>query len=122
MTVLHWVTRWVIRLSFIQSVAFDVLSTQPPLLGCVSHCQLPLSPRALYPLHSLLSSMPVQSAFTFVIIGGAFCAASALIGGLNYLYEGKRQRTIGNDHWRHHLQQRDWALEYVLKEKKEKGM
>jgi NADH-ubiquinone oxidoreductase MWFE subunit len=66
--------------------------------------------------------MPVQSAFTFVIIGGAFCAASALIGGLNYLYEGKRQRTIGNDHWRHHLQQRDWALEYVLKEKKEKGI
>ena len=66
--------------------------------------------------------MPVQSAFTFVIIGGAFCAASALIGGLNYLYEGKRQRSIANDHWRHHLQQRDLALQYVLKEPREKGI
>jgi len=58
--------------------------------------------------------MPVQSAFTFVIIGGAFCAAGALIGSLNYLYEGKFRRTIGDDHWRHHLRQRDGALRYVL--------
>jgi hypothetical protein len=76
----------------------------------------------LFSRRLILIGMPVQSAFTFLIIGGAFCAASALIGGLNYLYEGKRQRSIGNDHWRHHLQQRDWALEHVLKEKREKGI
>lgn len=59
--------------------------------------------------------MPVQSAFTFVIIGGAFMTAAGLIGGLNWLYEGKRRRAVANDHWRHHLQQRDLALKYVLK-------
>jgi hypothetical protein len=66
--------------------------------------------------------MPVQSAFTFLIIGGAFCAAGGLIGALNYLYEGKRKRSIANDHWRHHLEQRDLALQYVLKEPREKGI
>lgn len=58
--------------------------------------------------------MPVQSAFTMLIIGGAFAAAGGLIGSLNYLYEGKFRRSIANDHWRHHLQQRDNALKYVL--------
>jgi hypothetical protein len=77
---------------------------------------------ALLRLCRYVPAMPVQSAFTYLIIGGTFCAASALIGGLNYLYEGKRQRTIGNDHWRHHLQERDLALEYVLKVKREKGI
>jgi hypothetical protein len=59
--------------------------------------------------------MPVQSSFHLVIISGMFAAAGALIGGANYLYEGKRQRPVCNDHWRHHLQQRDLALKYVLK-------
>jgi hypothetical protein len=54
--------------------------------------------------------MPVQSAFTLLIIGGAFAAASGLIGSLNYLYEGKRRRSIANDHWRHRLEQRDLAI------------
>jgi hypothetical protein len=58
--------------------------------------------------------MPVQSAFTLLIIGGAFAAAGGLIGSLNYLYEGKRRRSIGKDHWRHHMEQRDFALRTVL--------
>jgi hypothetical protein len=40
--------------------------------------------------------MPFQSAFTFFIIGGAFATTGALIGSLNWLYEGKRKRSIGN--------------------------
>ena len=59
--------------------------------------------------------MPVQSAFTLLIIGGAFSAAGALIGGLNYLYEGKMRRSIANDHWRHHIEQRDAAIKSVYK-------
>lgn len=51
--------------------------------------------------------MPVQSAFTLLIIGGAFAAAGALIGGANYLYEGKRRRDTGVDNWDHRLKQRD---------------
>jgi len=58
--------------------------------------------------------MPVQSAFTLLIVGGAFAAAGALIGSLNYLYEGKRRRSIANDHWRHHIEQRDAALRSIF--------
>ena len=59
--------------------------------------------------------MPVQSAFTFLIIGGAFAATGALLGTLNWIYEGKRKRSIQQDHWRFHLEQRDKALKQLLK-------
>lgn len=71
------------------------------------------------PLSFYITTMPVQSAFTFLIIGGAFSAAAGLIGAINYAYTGHAKRAIANDHWKHHLQQRDWALKYVLKEKEE---
>ena len=58
--------------------------------------------------------MPFQSTFTLFIIGGAFAATGALLGSLNYLYEGKRQRSIGNDHFAHHLEQRDMAIKKVF--------
>ena len=61
--------------------------------------------------------MPVQSAFTLLIIGGAFAAAGGLIGTINYLYEGKRRRSIGNDHWSHRLEQRDLAIKYASQAK-----
>lgn len=59
--------------------------------------------------------MPLQSAFTLFIISGAFCAAGALIGSLNYLQYGQRKRSIGMDHFTHHLQQRDLAIRSVYK-------
>lgn len=62
--------------------------------------------------------MPVQSAFTLLIIGGAFAAAAGLIGAANYVYEGKRRRSIGDDHFTHYLQQRDYALQEAFRAKK----
>jgi hypothetical protein len=59
--------------------------------------------------------MPLQSAFTLLIIGGAFSAAGALIGSLNWLQEGSRKRLIGKDHFSHHLKQRDLAIKSVFK-------
>ena len=59
--------------------------------------------------------MPYQSVATLFIIGGAFGAAGGLVGLVNYVYTGKRKRETGNDHWTHHLRQRDMAIEYVLK-------
>lgn len=66
--------------------------------------------------------MPVQSAFTLLIIGGAFSAAAGLIGSINYLSRGSARRPIANDHWRHHLQERDRALHSVLKVPRENGI
>lgn len=60
--------------------------------------------------------MPVQSAFTLLIIGGAFSAAGGLIGGLNWLYEGKQKRTVAQTHFGHHLEERDRALKALLKD------
>ena len=57
--------------------------------------------------------MPVQSAFTYLIIGGAFATTGALLGGLNYLLEGKRQRSIQRDYWSFNLEQRDLALKKI---------
>ena len=58
--------------------------------------------------------MPFQSAFTLFIIGGAFAAAGTLIGGLNYLQEGKRKRDIAQTHFGHHLKERDAAIRHVF--------
>ena len=60
--------------------------------------------------------MPVQSAFTLVIITGAFSLAGGLIGGLNYLQEGKKKRSTAQTHFGHHLEQRDKALKIVFKD------
>jgi hypothetical protein len=60
--------------------------------------------------------MVYQSTFTLFIVGGAFCAASGLVGSLNWLYEGKRKRSIETDHWQHHLQNRDQAIKDFLKQ------
>jgi len=57
--------------------------------------------------------MPFQSAFTLGIIGGCFCAIGGLLGGLNYLYEGKRERAIMQDYFSHRLDQRDKAIKQV---------
>ena len=59
--------------------------------------------------------MPLQSSFTLFIIAGAFSAAGALIGSLNWLQEGKRKRIIAKDHFTHHLIQRDLAIRSVYK-------
>lgn len=59
--------------------------------------------------------MPVQSAFTYAIIAGAFSATGGLLMGLNYLYEGKRHRSIQQDYWRFNLEQRDKELKKFLK-------
>jgi hypothetical protein len=64
--------------------------------------------------------MPYQSTFTLFIIGGAFCAASGLIGSLNWLHEGKRTRSIEKDHWRHHIENRDLAIKAFLKQQSNK--
>jgi hypothetical protein len=60
--------------------------------------------------------MPYQSTFTLFIIGGAFVSASGLIGSLNWLYEGKRKRSIEKDHWRNYLENRDNAIKKFHKE------
>ena len=62
--------------------------------------------------------MPYQSAFTLLIIGGAFMTTGALIGSINWLYEGKRKRTIEADFWIHDMENRDYAIKYLLKEGK----
>jgi hypothetical protein len=60
--------------------------------------------------------MPYQSSFTLFIIGGAFVTTAGLYGSLNWLYEGKRKRSIEKDHWRHHLENRDQAIKAFLKQ------
>jgi hypothetical protein len=62
--------------------------------------------------------MPLQSVFTLFIVAGAFTTTGALIGSLNWLYKGKRKRAIANDHFAHHLQQRDWAIQSIYKDAK----
>ena len=59
--------------------------------------------------------MPVQSAFTYLIIGGAFTATGSLLLALNYLYEGKSRRSIQRDYWKFNLEQRDKELKEILK-------
>jgi hypothetical protein len=57
--------------------------------------------------------MPFQSAFTYLIISGAFMTVGALIGGANWLYEGKRKRSIGLDDFSHRLESRDRMINQV---------
>jgi hypothetical protein len=54
--------------------------------------------------------MPVQSAFTLLIIGGAIAAS-----------EGKRRRSTGLDDWSFQLEERDRLLEAALKKEKKLG-
>ena len=62
--------------------------------------------------------MPYQSAFTLLIIGGAFSAAACLIGGLNYVAEGKTRRSLhSSDYWAHQMEQRDAVVKKLLSEK-----
>lgn len=58
--------------------------------------------------------MPFQSVFTLFIIAGAFTTTGALIGSLNWLYEGKRKRSFALDHFAHRLEQRDMAIKKVF--------
>jgi hypothetical protein len=58
--------------------------------------------------------MPVQAAFTLLIIGGAFTTVGGLLGSLNWLQTGKRKRSVAASHWGHHLEQRDLALHKFL--------
>lgn len=58
--------------------------------------------------------MPVQSAFTLLIIGGAFSATGGLLMALNWLETGSRKRPVAQSHWSYHLQQRDLALKQQM--------
>lgn len=58
--------------------------------------------------------MPFQSVFTLGIIAGAFCTAGGLLRGLNYLYEGKAERAVGQDYFSHRLASRDQAIKQVF--------
>jgi|UPI000581A754 hypothetical protein len=60
--------------------------------------------------------MPLQAAFTLFIIGGAFCTTGALIGGANWLYEGRRRRMVEVDVWTHTASQRDMLIDRMRKE------
>ena len=62
--------------------------------------------------------MPFQSVFTLFIIGGAFMTTGALIGGANYLLEGKRKRSICQDAFSHRLESRDRVINQVWGYKK----
>ena len=62
--------------------------------------------------------MPYQSAFTLLIIGGAFMTAGALIGTINWAYEGKRKRSFAQDQWQYHMEQRDLMLKRYAKDAK----
>jgi hypothetical protein len=57
---------------------------------------------------------PFQATFTLFIIGGAFTATGFLLGRINYLYEGKRERDLfHNSYFDHRLDQRNRALKKV---------
>jgi hypothetical protein len=64
--------------------------------------------------------MPVQSAFTLLIIGGAFAVASGLIGSVHYMYTGKRRQSIGEDAWSYHMRQRDMIIKSMRDAKDKK--
>ena len=59
--------------------------------------------------------MPVQSAFTYLIIAGAFSTTGGLLMALNYLHEGKARRSVQRDYWKFNLEQRDKELKQFLK-------
>jgi hypothetical protein len=66
---------------------------------------------------------PFQATFTLFIIGGAFSAAGLLIGGINYLYEGKKERDMFQDsHFDHRLDQRNRAIKQVYYGGKKENM
>lgn len=54
--------------------------------------------------------MPYQSAFTLLIIGGAFTAAGGVLAVGNWLETGKLKRPILEDPWSHVLASRDQQL------------
>jgi hypothetical protein len=54
--------------------------------------------------------MPYQSAFTLLIIGGAFAATGAILMGLNKVETGKWRRETKIDYWTHTLAARDIYL------------
>jgi hypothetical protein len=56
---------------------------------------------------------PFAATFTLIIIGVCFQAMPALLGGLNYLQEGKRKRDYCMDAWTHRLRQRDLGIQTV---------
>jgi hypothetical protein len=62
--------------------------------------------------------MPYQSASSLVIISAAFTLTGGILGGVNWLKEGKRQRDIGGDAWKHFVKQRDLALKEQMKPEK----
>lgn len=61
--------------------------------------------------------MPYQSAFTLLIIGGAFAATGAILMGLNKLETGNYRRESKDDYWTHTLAARDTYLKRQLKNK-----
>ena len=67
----------------------------------------------IYFINSIHSIMPFQSAFTFFIIGGCVMATGGLLGSLNWIYEGKRKRSIALDSFSHRLESRDRMIDQV---------
>jgi hypothetical protein len=57
--------------------------------------------------------MPFQSVFTLFIISGCVMATGGLIGAFNWMYEGKRKRSIGLDSFSHRLESRDRMIDQV---------
>jgi hypothetical protein len=62
--------------------------------------------------------MPYQSAFTLLIIGGAFAVGGGLVGSLNWLQEGTRKRRTAVTHLEHHLHNRDLAIQQFLQQQR----
>lgn len=59
--------------------------------------------------------MPYQSAFTLIIIGGAFSAAGGVLAIGNWLETGKLKRPILEDAFQHVLASRDARLKKLGK-------
>jgi hypothetical protein len=55
-------------------------------------------------------TMPYQSAFTLIIIAGAFTATGGVLALGNWLETGKWKRPIQEDYWAHFLAARDKRL------------
>jgi NADH-ubiquinone oxidoreductase MWFE subunit len=60
--------------------------------------------------------MPYAAVFPLVIICGCFCTTAFLLGSVNYLQEGKRERDIEVDAWKWTASQRDKLIYSHLKD------
>ena len=59
--------------------------------------------------------MPYQSAFTLLIIAGAFGATGGILAVGNWLETGKLKRAIMEDAWSHVLASRDQQIKKLGK-------